>query len=105
MNRKGPHSKLGTDRPHSETLVARLWGGRIQIGLVGVLLGAGLTALFMSGDNASRIGSQGAEVSSKDGSVVGTSVLLNESVCNQKTPIASITIDGETIELFITPSQ
>ena len=101
MNRKDPYTtarhatgELGTRRVLEGTGIA------LAAGLVGAL---GVFILMASTDPGNQI--QGTSVQSKDGSVVGTSVLVNESICNQKTPVASITIDGETIELFITQTN
>ncbi len=74
------------------------------IALVAGLIGAAGVFIQMASSAPDSVGKT-LSVQSKDGSVVGTSVLVNESICNQKTPVASITVDGETIELFITPSQ
>ncbi len=101
MNRKDPYttarhatSELGTRRVLEGTVIA------LAAGLVGAL---GVTILWASTETGNQV--KPMSVQSKDGSVVGTSVLVNESICNQKTPVASITIDGETIELFITQTN
>jgi hypothetical protein len=101
MNRKGPYnvspdSQSGTDSRR----VLEGAGIALAAGLIGA---AGVFILMAS--TAPDTVVNATSVQSKDGSVVGTSVLVNESICNQKTPVASITVDGETIELFITPSQ
>jgi hypothetical protein len=101
MNRKDPYTTVrnamgavGTRR------VLGLGGLVIVSGLVGAAIALTLLA---STDPVNQI--KPVSVQSKDGSVVGTSVLVNESICNQNTPVASITIDGETIELFITQTN
>lgn len=71
--------------------------------VTGALLATGLLLLIGS-DVVSHEDMSPASVQLADGSIVGTSVLPMESLCSPKTPIASITIDGETIELFITPT-
>ncbi|MDA9002856.1 hypothetical protein N9J19_00640, partial [bacterium] len=71
--------------------------------VTGALLATGLL-LIIGSDVVSHEDMSPASVQLADGSIVGTSVLPMESLCSPKTPIASITIDGETIELFITPT-
>ena len=104
MNRKDPYRATDPSR----TLHGRPDPRRILelagTALAATLTGAGVVFILMTG-TAPDTGVSATSVQSKDGSVVGTSVLVNESICNQKTPVASITVDGETIELFITPSQ
>lgn len=98
MSKRDPYNisgnaTSGTDRAR----VLEGAGIALAAGLVGA---AGVFILMASTDPGGQV--KPLSVQSKDGSVVGTSVLVNESICNQKTPVASITIDGETIELFIT---
>jgi hypothetical protein len=100
MNRKGPYSAT---TPTSGTDSRRVLEGA-GIALAAGLIGAAGVFILMASTAPDTV-VNATSVQSKDGSVVGTSVLVNESICNQKTPVASITVDGETIELFITPSQ
>lgn len=99
MNRKDPYSARTTSGTDSRRLLEGA-----GIALAAGLIGAAGVFILMASTAPDSVGMP-TSVQSKDGSVVGTSVLINESICNQKTPVASITVDGETIELFITPSQ
>lgn len=101
MNRKDPYSARINDSSGTDS--RRILEGA-GIALAAGFIGAAGVFILMASTAPDSIGMP-ASVQSKDGSVVGTSVLINESICNQKTPVASITVDGETIELFITPSQ
>ena len=101
MNRKDPYN-IGGDYTSGTDSRRILEGAGIALA-AGCIGAAGVFMLMAS--TAPDSVSKPLSVQSKDGSVVGTSVLVNESICNRKTPVASITVDGETIELFITQTD
>jgi hypothetical protein len=71
-------------------------------GVTGLLVAIAASMLLASPGPQAAAG--GTLVHSKESDITGSLGISTESLCDAKSPIASITIDGETIELFITQS-
>ena len=71
-------------------------------GVTGLLVAIAASMLLASPGPQAAAG--GTMVHSKESDITGSLGISTESLCDAKSPIASITIDGETIELFITQS-